>query len=203
VAGALTVISIWLVSPLLGPHWVTDYLRLIRSYNRIDAGPVFAFSIVPELMGNLRAILSVDFALRDDISSLISAAVWFIALVSVSIAGLRSRVSAPALWAMSILSYLLFCPHVTSTEELQLLVIFSMCVPPDKKLARRELLLFFSLPLLVFITPLPGLFRDFRLPLFLSQLALFLFFAFSGKRFATTGFAEESPAGAGSPAGIA
>jgi hypothetical protein len=154
-------------------------------------------------MGNLRAILSVDFALRDDISSLISAAVWFIALVSVSIAGLRSRVSAPALWAMSILSYLLFCPHVTSTEELQLLVIFSMCVPPDKKLARRELLLFFSLPLLVFITPLPGLFRDFRLPLFLSQLALFLFFAFSGKRFATTGFAEESPAGAGSPAGIA
>jgi hypothetical protein len=202
-AGVLTSISTLLVSPLLGAHWITDYLHLIGSYNRIDAGHVFAFSVVPEIMGNLRAILSVDIGLRDDVSSLISAAVWLIALASVAITGLRSRVSAPALWAMGILSYLLFCPHVTVTEVLEAVILLPLCISRGDKLSNDELFLFITLALTIFIAPVPGSFIEVRLPLFITELVLFFFFASSGERFASTGFAGEEPPGGGTRAGMA
>jgi hypothetical protein len=191
-AVVLTIFSTLLISPLLGAHWLADYLHLLGSYNTIDAGPAFAFSLFPQLMVSLRAILSVDIGLRDNLASHISAALWLIALGYIVITGLRSRLPLTALWSLSILSYLFFCPHVTATEELQLVIILSLCVPLRDKLERRELLLLMAVPLLVFISPAPGPFFEIRLPLFLSQLALFLFFAIGGKRFAPGGFAEDS-----------
>jgi hypothetical protein len=104
---------------------------------------------------------------------------------------LRSRVSAAALWSMGILSYLLFCPHVSTTEELQLVVILSLSVSLRKELDCSELLLLVVLPLLVFVIPMPG---PFRLPFFIVQLALFVFFARGGQKLAAAGLDREEPA---------
>jgi hypothetical protein len=184
VAGMLSIFSTLLIAPLLGSHWLADYLHLIGSYNRIDADPVFAFSFNPTSMASLRAILTVDIGLRDNLASHISAGVWLIALGYIVIMGLRSRLPAAALWSLSILSYLLFCPHVVATEELQVVIIFALCIPLTGKLRTQELFLLVILPLLVFVSPVSKYFWEMRLPLFLSQLFLFFFFAFSGERFA-------------------
>ena len=89
---------------------------------------------------------------------------------------------------MSILSYLLFCPHVGPTEELLVLVILSLCVSARESLSWQELVLFITLPLLVFISPAPGALYGIRLPLFLAQLVLFLFMSVTGwKKTLTTG----------------
>ncbi len=201
-AGLLTAISVVVIWPLLGAHWTADYLHLLRAYNKVDAGPVFVMTLNTDMMANLRAVLNVDLGLQDNVASYVSSVVWLVALSLVVISGLMSKVEAAALWAMSVLSYLLFCPHVNSTEELQLVAILSICVSPEKKLPGRQLLLLIVLPLLVFITPLPGPFRDFRLPLFLAQLALLFFFAFRRERLSSAGCAGEKPAEAGAPAGI-
>jgi hypothetical protein len=187
VAGVMALVSTFLLRPVLGPHWMSDYLYLFGTFNKTDAGTVFAMAFVPALMANLRAILSVDIGLRDDISSLVSAVVWLIALGYVVMAGLRSRLPAAALWSMSILSYLLFCPHVSPTEELQVAVILALCVSLKDKLSLHELVLLVALPLLVFLSPMAGPFGETRLPLFLAQLALFFFFAFSGERLTSAG----------------
>jgi hypothetical protein len=191
-AGVLTIFSTLLISPLLGAHWLADYLHLIRSYNTADAHPAFAFSLYPTLMVSLRAILNVDIGLRDNIATFVSAAVWVTALGYVVITGLRSRLPVVVLWTISILSYLLFCPHVTATEELQVVIILVLCVPLRDKLAGHELLLLVTVPMLVFMSPAPGPFFEIRLPLFLSQLALFFFLVFNGKRFESARLAEES-----------
>ncbi len=193
VGGLLTVISTFLVWPLLGPHWMTDYLHLIGTFNKMDAGRVFVMAFVPGIMANLRAVLSVDIGLRDDISSLVSAIMWLAALGYIVVKGLRSRLPAAALWSMSILSYLLFCPHVSPTEELQVVIILALCVSMREKLARYELVLLITLPLLVFMSPFSGPFQGIRLPLFITQLALFFFFASSGERFSPPGLAGCHP----------
>jgi hypothetical protein len=185
VAGVLTALSVLVIWPLLGPHWIADYLHLLKAYNKVDAGPIFALTLDTSLMANLRAVLNIDIGLRDNVASYVSAVVWLIALFYVVIKGLLHRVSTAALWSMGILSYLLFCPHVNTTEELQLVVILSLCVSPGKRLGGRELLLLVILPLLVFIVPSPGPFAGFRLPFFLVKLALFVFFAASSKSLAS------------------
>jgi hypothetical protein len=192
-AGLLSVISTSILWPLLGPRWLIDYIHLLRTYNITNAGPAFVMAVVPGIMANLRSILSVDIGIRDDISSLISVTVWLAALGYITLAGLRSRLPAAALWSMSILSYLLFCPHVTPTDEIQVVVILALCVSLREKLTKHELLLLVILPLLPFMSPIPGPFAGMRLPLFLAQLALFFFFAFGGKRFASTAPAGENP----------
>jgi hypothetical protein len=112
-------------------------------------------------------------------------------------AGLRSRLPAASLWSLGILSYLLFCPHVTATEELQVVIILALCVSPKGRLSRPELVLLITLPLLVFFSPAIEPFSGIRLPLFLIQLVLFFFFAFSGRTAASGGLAWEDKAGAG------
>jgi hypothetical protein len=191
VAGLLTVFSTLIIWPFLGAHWIRDYIHLLNAYNKIDAGPIFSWSIVPSIMVNLRSVLSVDIGLGDNVASNISAIVWLGALAYIVVAGLRSRLSAAALWSMGILSYLLFCPHVSTTEELQLVVILSLSVSLRKELDCGELLLLVVLPLLVFVIPMPG---PFRLPFFIVQLALFVFFARGGQKLAAAGLDREEPA---------
>jgi len=174
-AVTFTVISTLIISPLVGANWMNDYIHLLKAYNQIDAGPVFSWSIYPEFMANLRAILNVDIGFTDDVAAYVSAIVWLIVLAYLTILGLRYRLSAVALWSMSILSYLLFCPHVGPTEVLQVLVILSLCVSSKDKLFWHELVLFIALPFLVFISPATGSLYGIHLPLFLGQLFLFLF----------------------------
>jgi hypothetical protein len=194
VAGFFTAASVLVIWPSLGPHWIADYVHLIRAYNKVDAGPIFAMSLDTHMMTNLRAVLNTDIGLKDNVASYVSGVVWLVALSYVAIMGLLNRVSTATLWSMGILSYLLFCPHVNTTEELQLVVILSLCVSLGKGLGGRELLLLIILPLLVFIVPLPGPFGGFRLPFFLVKLALFVFFAASGRSFESVryGVAEQA-----------
>ena len=174
-AAIFTVISTLIISPWLGANWMNDYIHLLRAYNQIDAGPVFSWSISPDIMANFRAIMNVDFGFSDNIASYTSGIIWLIVLATLVIYGSRFRLSAATLWSMGILSYLLFCPHVGSTEVLQVIVILSLCVSPKDKLTWQELALFIALPSLVFISPAPGFLYGIHLPLFLAQLLLFLF----------------------------
>ena len=177
VAGGMTIVSTLAITPLLGPHWVRDYLRLLQSYDLVHASPLFSWAIRPEYMANLRAILNVDAGLPDNIASSASALVWFLTLAYTAIAGLRSRATGAALWAMGIFSYLLFCPHVTPTEELQVVVIFALCVTARGGFSLRQILLLVTLPLLPFLASQSSLAAGMRFPLFSIQLLLFLLFA--------------------------
>jgi len=175
IAALFTFFSTIIISPWLGSNWMNDYIHLLRAYNLTDAGSVFAWSIYPDFMANLRAFLNIDIDFADNIAGYLSAVVWLIVLTFIAILGLRRRLSVAALWSMSILAYLLFCPHVGPTEELLVLVILSLCVSAKEGLSWQELVLFITLPLLVFISPAPGTLYGSRLPLFLTQLVLFLF----------------------------
>ena len=52
-----------------------------------------------------------------------SAAGWLVALVGIVAAARLGWTSAWTTWSLSILAFLLLCPHVTATEELALFLI--------------------------------------------------------------------------------
>jgi hypothetical protein len=128
-AVGLSVIGAATLTPWLGPGWVTDYLALIGDYHRGGADPAFAWSLVPEHMSNLRAMISVDLMISDQAASRISNLCWILSSGMVIIAGVRKRIRPTAAWALAILSYLLFCSHVSSTDELLLLLIPALITP--------------------------------------------------------------------------
>lgn len=182
VAGVLAILSSLAVTPLLGTNWVNDYIHMISSYDKVNAGVAFAWSIAPNHMANLRGVLSVDFGFADDIASRVSNIMWFIALLCIAAIGNRPRLSEGAIWSLSILSYLLFCPHVSSTEELQLVLIIPLCVQPETKLSWQELVLLGTIPLLPFITPTIGLVAGNRMVLFIAKISMIIFIVVSMKR---------------------
>jgi len=182
VTGMLSILLTLIITPLLGTNWVNDYIHMIGSYDKVNGGVAFAWSIVPNHMANLRGVLSVDFGISDDIASRISNIVWFIALLCIAANGNRPKLSEGAIWSLSILSYLLFCPHVSSTEDLQLLLILPLCVRPENKLTWQELVLLGIIPLLPFISPAIGLFAGNRMVLFIAKISMIIFIVVSMKR---------------------
>lgn len=182
VAVILTVFSTLAISPLLGTNWMHDYLQMIGSYDLINSGPAYAWSLVPGHMANLRGILSVDFGVADDVASRISNIIWLIALLCIAAVGFRSWSSAGAVWSLGILSYLLFCPHVSSTEELQLVLLLPLCVRPQNRLRWQELVLLVTIPLLPFASPAVGLFAGNRMVLFIAKISLVIFIVSSMRR---------------------
>jgi hypothetical protein len=182
VAGMLTFLSTLAITPLLGANWVNDYIHMITSFDKINAGVAFAWSFTPSHMANLLGVLSVDFGVAENIASRICGIMWFIALLCIVAMGNRPRLSEGAIWSLSILSYLLFCPHVSSTEELQLVLILPLCVRPENKLSWQELVLLGIIPLLPFTSPAFGLFAGNRIVLFFAKITLIIFIAVSMKR---------------------
>jgi hypothetical protein len=182
VAGILTLISTLAISPVLGANWFHDYLKMIGSYDLINAGSTYAWSLFPSHMANLRGILSVDFGVADDVASRISNSMWFIALLCIAAVGNRSKLPEGAIWSLGILSYLLFCPHVTSTEELQIVLLLPLCVRPQHRLAWQEFVLLVMIPLLPFASPAIGLFAGNRMVLFIAKISLVLFIVSSMRR---------------------
>jgi len=128
-AVGLTLAGAAVLTPWMGSGWVVDYAHLIGTYDRVAADPAFAWSLVPEHMSNLRAFLSVDLGVRDDLASRSSNLVWILSLGLVTLAGWRRRIDPPRVWALAILSYLLFCSHVSSTDELLLVVVPALVLP--------------------------------------------------------------------------
>lgn len=177
----LTAIMTLVISPLLGENWIYDYLTLLSTHNFAEADKAFAFSHFPPGMANLRAILNVDFKVFDNIASRISAIAWLCSLVWLMTAGARLYLQQAAYSALGILFYLLFCPHVSSTEELQLVLLIPLCVPAMKeKLNKRELTLFVLIPLLPFMSPAVGpFFLNVRWGLFAAKLFLVFFVVYN------------------------
>lgn len=122
-AAALTLATAALVTPLLGTRWPSDYLTLLSSYDRVGAGPVFAWSLRPDMMSNLRAFLSVDLGLPDPLATRIANLGLLLSLGMVVVARWRAAVTVAIAWCFCVLAYLLFASHVSFTEELSLLVI--------------------------------------------------------------------------------
>lgn len=125
-AGGLCLISTVLLTPKLGINWVGDYVNLLTHYDIESANPAYVWSMVPETMGNLRALLHVTFGLGDSAASRWSGGLWLFALAAILVIGLRRRLPIETCWGLTVLAYLLLCPHVTSTEELQLAVVLTL-----------------------------------------------------------------------------
>lgn len=187
VAVTLTLFSTFAIFPVLGTNWIHDYLQMIGSYDLINAGSSYAWSLVPSHMANLRGILSIDFGVADDVASRFSNSMWFIALLCIAVVGNRSRLSEGAIWSLGILSYLLFCSHVSSTEELQLVLLVPLCVRPQNRLSWQELVLLVMIPLFPFASPAIGLFAGNRMVLFIAKIALVLLIAGSMRRIPMSG----------------
>jgi hypothetical protein len=126
---ALTVFSAIALTPWLGHEWVADYVWMITHYDRVSGDPAFIWSFRPDHMSNLRAWLSVDLGVADDTASLLSNLCWLGSLGLVSTAGWFRRIRAPETLALAILSYLLFCPHVSSTEAPLLVLVPALILP--------------------------------------------------------------------------
>ncbi len=122
----LSIVSTALLTPLLGVHWAQGYLHLMTHYDLDTADPVYVWSLVPETMSNLRALLHVTFGIRDSIASRLSGSVWLLVLAGIVAAGLRGKLTVEVRWALAVLAYLLLCPHVTATEELQLALVLAL-----------------------------------------------------------------------------
>ncbi|MRR06869.1 MAG: DUF2029 domain-containing protein, partial [Deltaproteobacteria bacterium] len=91
VAGILTVLSTVIISPFLGADWLSDYLQLISSYDLAHISSVYSWSIRPDTMANLRAILSVDVGIPDDIASQASVIIWLLTIIYLAAGGGRRK----------------------------------------------------------------------------------------------------------------
>jgi len=125
VAMLLTIASTVALQPWLGHAWMQDYGLLLAGYDRLHLPASFAWSIVPESMSNLRAMLHPDLGLPDDIANRVSSAVWATALGAIILSARRRSLDWSIAWNLSTLSYLLFCPHVSATEDLALCVVLA------------------------------------------------------------------------------
>ena len=124
-AAGLTLVTTLALTPWLGPGWVPDYLHLVGSYDRVGLPSAFTWSIVPHVMSNLRAALHLDLGLGDDLAARLSTIIWSVSLVAILLAAWRRPLPAGPTWALCIMTYLLLCPHVSSTEDVALFCVLA------------------------------------------------------------------------------
>jgi len=123
-AGGVALVATAALVPWLGPTWIRDYIDLLSNYDRTHLPAAFAWSITPGLMSNLRAALHADLDLSDALAVRASAMVWTVSMAGLLLAARRHRPSASGTWSVSLLSFLLFCPHLSASEDLAL-----FCIP--------------------------------------------------------------------------
>jgi len=141
----LVLVTTALLHPWLGPTWIGDYVHMLQNYNIEQAAPLFAWSLYPSYMSNLRAVLFFS-QLGDALAAQISSFCWILSLLV--IAGVsRGRRSSPAeVWSMLILALLLFSPHLNITEELHLFLV-AVAAPQLAALLSGVVVFWLNLPL--------------------------------------------------------
>lgn len=166
VALALTAVTTAAAYPLMGPGWAADYVEMIRTYNLVDAAPAYAFSFAPHHMANLRGVLTMDFGVADDVATRVSSLLWLVGLAALAAVGPRLRLTSGGSWSAGVLLFLLFCPHVSSMEVLQVALLVPFCIPTgDARVSTACRVAFLAVPLLPFLSPA---FLDQRIPLFVG-----------------------------------
>jgi len=122
-AGVLLVLAAavgWWGAELIG-----DYVTLLGHYNLVQADPLFRAGLVPGLMSNLRNVLlhvgSLDDAQASAVSSVVLLAT--LSVPALLAAATRRRLGLEIALAWTAISYALFAPHLSSTEDLILLVV--------------------------------------------------------------------------------
>jgi hypothetical protein len=156
-ATALTVVTAAVATPWLGSGWVADYASLVGHYDRVGADPAFGWSFWPEHMSNLRAFLSVDLGVGDDAASVLSNLAWLCSLGMIMLAGWLRWLRPPLVWGFAILAYLLFCAHLTSTEELLLLLVPAVAAPwGDRRGGGWAYLPWIAVPVALLLSPVLG-----------------------------------------------
>lgn len=174
-AATLTVLTTIFISPLLGEGWWRDYITMLTHYDKLQAAPEYAWSLHPELMTNLRGILSVDFGMADDLASKTSAVLWLGVLAVIAAFAPLFKISVGGLWSLGVLTYLALCPHVSGTEDLQILLLIPFCISSDDQLGWREQLILVAVSLACFTSP-DGflLFKNNLLLFFLIKISLMI-----------------------------
>jgi hypothetical protein len=125
VAFAVAAVSTAALLPLFGNTGIADYLFVLGHYDLETAPAAYAWSLKPATMGNLRALLHVTLGVGDAAASRWSAVVWLLASAAVVVGNWRRAVAVEIRWALAVLVYLLFCPHVSWTDELQLAIVLA------------------------------------------------------------------------------
>lgn len=125
---ALSLVTTLLLTPKLGYDWVAQYVALLSNYDREMADAAFAWSLRPDHMSNLRSLLWSYGVIGDHVASQISTVCWLISTAAIVVAGAVRKLPGYAAWALVVLAYLLFCPHLTSTEDLHLIVVVAWSV---------------------------------------------------------------------------
>jgi hypothetical protein len=129
----LSLLSTALLTPGLGMHWIAEYVHLITHYDLETANPAYTWSLAPKTMGNLRALLHITLGVGDDAASRWSNGLWLLTLAGVTVASLWRKLPAQASWGFAVLAYLLLCAHVTSTEELHLVLLIALVAQADQR----------------------------------------------------------------------
>jgi hypothetical protein len=121
----MVVVSTVALRPWLGAGWTGDYLSLLAHYDQVRLPREFAWSIKPDFMNNLRAALHSDLGMPDDMAVRLSMGVWLASIGAVLFGFRKRRVDASWVWSLLILSFLLFCPHVSATEDIALVGVLA------------------------------------------------------------------------------
>lgn len=119
----LTVISTVALTPQLGWNWPSEYVHLLTHYDRETSDAVFTWSLRPDHMSNLRSLLWHTGWLGDHAACRLASVLWLGALGGLLIAAWKRRIPDVATWCLSVLAYLVFCTHVSCTEDLHLILI--------------------------------------------------------------------------------
>jgi hypothetical protein len=139
-AFGLTLVSTLALLPWLGVDWVPDYLALLASNNVEDIAPAFAGTLNIASMSNLRAMLHVDFGVRDALASGIASAALISSLLVLGGLGFKLRLPPAPVWSSAILAVLLLTPHVNSYQKILLYLVFALswsAHTPEQRWARH------------------------------------------------------------------
>lgn len=106
-------------APLLGgwPLWISDYLHLLGNYHQDGIGAFMAPGLPPRILTNLFGFLVQSTPLSDAAAAGLCRDLWLAGLAALTgLAALR-RIRPPHFLQLSLVWFLVFCPHVSATED--------------------------------------------------------------------------------------
>ena len=120
-----TAVTTLALTPQLGWDWPSQYLHLASNYDRQTADAAFAWSLRPDYMTNFRALLW-SVGVGDALAAGLATLAWLTTSLGLALIAVWKRLDPRFVWPLAVLSYLIFFPHVTSTEDLHLVLLVAV-----------------------------------------------------------------------------